>query len=585
MSHRLRRLSIKNKIIGIILLTSGVVLFCACLVIVAYEGVAEQREGMEKLEVLADVIGRNVSAPILFDDQNSARETLAGLRYNPHITDAYLLNDTGKIFAEYHRDPKTAQATAPSVIAPNRPDTVKEIDFSQQRVLKRIYSEEKVIGTMVIVSDLQELVGRIAWFVGVFGSFAVSLSAIAFYLSFKLQGLISTPIMELARTMKRVSTERNYAIRARKEYDDEIGTLVDGFNEMLSQIEVQEDKLSQLAHYDSLTALPNRLLFQDRLSQAHHLAVRSGKRVAVLFIDLDNFKDVNDTYGHRIGDLLLQDVAQRLRSHIRRCDTLARLGGDEFVVLLPQMENAESVIGAAEKLTRCLSHHFDLEGIEIFVTASVGISFSPSDGSSVEALVRNADAAMYHAKRTGKNCYQFFSQHMHEDASRRLTLVKDLHRALEREEFVLHYQPKLDVRSGRVVGSEALLRWQDQEHGIISPGDFIPVAEESGLIVPIGDWVLATACRQLREWLDSGMPVFPLAVNVSAWQLRGQHLPGMIAKILEETRVKPEYLELEVTESAVMHNVDDAGETLRALKAMGLRISIDDFGTGYSSLA
>jgi diguanylate cyclase (GGDEF)-like protein/PAS domain S-box-containing protein len=344
------------------------------------------------------------------------------------------------------------------------------------------------------------------------------------------------------------------------------------------------EQLEHQANHDTLTGLPNRNLMRDRLAQGIAYAQRHGCVLATVFIDLDNFKLVNDTLGHRAGDALLQEAALRLRQCVREDDTVARLGGDEFVVLLNDQPSKESVTQAVHRLVNVLSRPIGLERHEITSTCSIGISLYPSDGGDGDTLLKNADAAMYRAKAAGRNTFQFFSAEMNEELSQRLALEASLRRALARDEFRVHFQTRIGLASGRVEGVEALIRWQSQEFGLVPPARFIPVAEDTGLIVPIGDWVLRAACRQMREWHERGLPQIPVSVNISPRQFKRRELVGEIAQALAQSGLEPRFLEIEVTESLVMENAEQFVTTLHALKELGIEISVDDFGTGYSSL-
>jgi len=406
------------------------------------------------------------------------------------------------------------------------------------------------------------------------------------------ESLISVPIMRLAQTMKKVSQEKDFSLRTEKTSKDEIGSLIDGFNEMLSEIEERDEVLRQhqdnlqvLAHFDSLTQLPNRALYYDRLSQALLQATRTTQKVAVMFVDLDHFKDINDTSGHRIGDLLLKDVAERLQKIVRASDTVARMGGDEFTVLLPNLEDPDNVSPVAQKILKNISEVYRVEGNEIYITASVGITIFPNDGQTVDELLKNADTAMYHAKNNGRNVFQFYSQEMNVKMMNRLDLQNSLRHALERKEFILYYQPRVNIVDRSVSSMEALIRWSHPEKGMIMPDRFIPMTEETGMIVPIGEWVIRAACLQIIKWQGKGIPLFPVAVNVSAYQLRRPNFVETVTGILEETGVSPDSLEIELTESAIMQDVDFTIKMLKAFKSLGIMISIDDFGTGYSSLS
>ncbi len=345
-----------------------------------------------------------------------------------------------------------------------------------------------------------------------------------------------------------------------------------------------EDRLAHLAQYDPLTNLANRALFHDRLEHALARAERHEGMIALLFLDLDRFKAVNDTLGHVGGDALLQQVADRIRARMRESDTVARLGGDEFAIIIEDVTEARDAARVADDLVKILSESFFVNEYEIPVRVSIGIAVSPP--SKGERLLKDADAAMYRAKREGGNNHQFYTEEMNVQASERLMLERDLRYALDRGEFLLHYQPQVDMATGNVVGAEALLRWHHHERGPVSPADFIPVLEETGLIVDIGEWVLKEACRQASEWHDSGFAPVRVAVNLSARQLGRGSLVYAVGRALEESSLDPGHLELEITESLLVENSEAGIRSVELLKRSvdGLSISIDDFGTGYSSL-
>lgn len=352
----------------------------------------------------------------------------------------------------------------------------------------------------------------------------------------------------------------------------------------ITELKLSEERLNYLAHHDPLTGLPNRLLFHDRLEQAVLQAQRNKCLIAVMFLDLDRFKIINDTLGHRIGDELLVAVAERLKHCARETDTIARLGGDEFAVIVTQIAQEEDVGLVAQKIIKTLSAVYSVAGYEVFITASIGINLYPGIDNDRGKILENADVAMYHAKQYGRNNYQFYSTDMNAVAFERLMLETNLRRALEREEFTLYYQPQIDMQSGSVNGVEALIRWQHPDLGLVSPVEFIPLLEETGLIVPVGEWVIRTACQQTRDWLDAGFPPLTMAVNLSARQFRQANLVEMIEQSLHEFNIPSELLELELTESIMMDNIEETVETLKKLKLLGLKIAIDDFGTGVSSL-
>lgn len=345
-----------------------------------------------------------------------------------------------------------------------------------------------------------------------------------------------------------------------------------------------EERIRYQAYHDALTDLPNRMLFDDRLSVSLAHARRNRERLAVMILDLDDFKVVNDTLGHRIGDTLLQAVGDRLQCVLREEDTIARIGGDEFTLLLPEVREARDAELIARKIIDAISGPFAVGGHQLYVTTSIGISLFPEHGSDGETLLKNADNAMYRAKDSGRNTFRLFTERMKEQSSRRLLLESKLRRALERNEFELYYQPIVSGSDCSIYGVEALIRWNDPERGLIGPDDFIPIAEETRLIVPIGDWVLRTACAKAREWMARGMRGVRMAVNLSAYQLEQPDFINRVAVILNETELPPAALELEITESVAMQNAEATIRTLKRLKRMGVRVAVDDFGTGQTSL-
>jgi diguanylate cyclase (GGDEF)-like protein len=346
-----------------------------------------------------------------------------------------------------------------------------------------------------------------------------------------------------------------------------------------------EERVEFQAYHDMLTGLPNRLLLRDRLSVAMAHAQRRRQHLALMFLDLDHFKLINDTLGHSAGDRLLQDLAQRLSGCIRQDDTVARVGGDEFTLLFPGLGRGLDAVRMAQKVLKSIAQPFLLDGQELHVTASVGIAIYPEDGKDAESLMSNADGAMYRAKDLGRNNYQLWTSGMNSRALERMALEGRLRRALERDEFVLHYQPILDLATGAIVGLEALVRWQHPERGLVGPDTFIPVAEDCRLIIPIGEWVLGEACRQLRCWHDEGFTGLRIAVNLSARQFQQHDLAETVEAALRDATLPADRLELEITESVAMQSAEWTAGVLRALQRMGVRISIDDFGTGQSSLS
>jgi diguanylate cyclase (GGDEF)-like protein/PAS domain S-box-containing protein len=344
-------------------------------------------------------------------------------------------------------------------------------------------------------------------------------------------------------------------------------------------------QLAHSAEYDFLTGLPNRTLLNDRVSQAIDLARRQSKEVSVLFLDLDGFKHINDSLGHLTGDKLLQSISKRLVACVRGSKTVTRQGGDEFVVLLSEVEQSEDTATIARRLLQAVAEPHSIDQHDLFVTASIGASVYPNDGLDAETLIKNADTAMYQAKENGRQNCQFFKPAMNVRAVERQSIEESLRRALERRELAVHYQPKIDLRTGEITGAEALLRWTHPIRGLVSPAQFIPVAEDCGLILPIGKWVLREACQQARAWVDAGLPMVTMAVNISAMEFRNENFLEGVFAILMDTGLDPRSLELELTESVLMKHSESAASILKSLRARGVRVAVDDFGTGYSSLS
>lgn len=369
---------------------------------------------------------------------------------------------------------------------------------------------------------------------------------------------------------------------------DEAGNAIGGLVIVLRDITQTQElarQMAYLAQHDFLTNLPNRMLLNDRLTQAIGLARRCGAQLAVLFLDLDHFKHINDSLGHGIGDRLLQSVARRLTACVRSSDTVSRNGGDEFVILLAEIERAEDAAISAEKIIAALTEPHQIAGHDLLVSTSIGVSVYPCDGQDAETLIKNADLAMYHAKDSGRNNVQFFTGDMNLRSVERQTVESELRHALEHGEFELFYQPKVDLVSAATVGAEALIRWHHPQRGLLTPLQFIAIAEDSGLIVPIGRWVMQQACRQMQIWRQQGVPLVPVSVNISALEFRSRHFLDGVRAILDDTQVDPRHLELELTESVLMRQAEVAVGVLDELKRLGVRLTIDDFGTGYSSLS
>src|SRR5207245_7916960 len=364
-------------------------------------------------------------------------------------------------------------------------------------------------------------------------------------------------------------------------HDQSVNAIIVNYRD-ITQRKATEKQLEYQAYYDALTGLPNRLLFRDRVVNAIAQAKRHRRGIAVMYLDLDHFKLVNDGLGHSVGDGLLSEVAARLQGSIRASDTISRLGGDEFTILLNDTNSTDAVFAVARKVLQSLARPFRVGGHELFVTASIGISVYPSDGEDVETLLKCADSAMYRAKELGRNQAQLFLASMNERYVRRLSVEQNLHHALERDELAVYYQPIYDAQSGRIVSFEALLRWNEPGKGVVEPVEFIRLAEETGLIVPIGDWVIAQSCAQLRKWRDLGLTDLGLTVNISAPQLQQSRFIELILRPVQDNKLPPDALKLEITESVAVQNMDLTLQVLRDIRRQGVGIAIDDFGTGQS---
>ena len=572
---------------------------------VAKEATGLLREQREEMKSLSNIIVTNISSAILFEDQKAANDTIAPLQIRRNIVAAYVLDGQGILFARY-------QANGHKVSFPAGHLTADSNTCDRQAVIQQLIAEsgqifgfsdhyslvtpiqngQQAIGTLILYADNDLLFGKLLTTLGVAFLITISSFVLAWLISSRLQKTISLPILQLAATMQKVSDTKDFSIRVIKDSNDEIGSLMTGFNEMLEEIEdrnqillQRQEHLHQLAHFDPLTSLPNRTLFYDRFSQALNYSKRHNKALAVMFIDLDHFKNINDTFGHRCGDQLLTLVSGRLSEIVRDCDTLARLGGDEFTLFLQDIDGRANVSVVVQKIYDLFETPFSLDEKDVFISCSIGIALYPYDGEKVDDLLKYADIAMYFAKEAGKNTFRYYESDMNQESGERLALETDLHHALVRGEFLLHYQPKLDIQSNRITGFEALIRWQHPKLGIISPINFIPLAEQSGIIVPISDWVLQQACCQAKIWQEQELGPFKMAVNLSAYHFKRHTVADSVQQALRFSGLDPSFLELELTESILIQNTQSTLDTLQELKQLGVSLAIDDFGTGYSSLS
>jgi diguanylate cyclase (GGDEF)-like protein len=590
----LARQAVGTKLKWANLLTSGVVIFIAGCLLVGLQTYLSCASLLEQTRTAAAVTGKNLSAAIIFDDRDSGSDILGSLNAFADISNATVYDAGRTAFATYVRA-NHARVVPSSLLGSDS----HRFSLRTLSVSRRVDYQGKQVGTIQLEADLAPTYQRMGWYVLAISILMLACLVFANVVITRLQRFVTEPLHALAQTSKSISEKGDFSMRANVDASADLGLLARAFNAMLERIEHREVelhgeiderkrvelKLNRLAHFDSVTGLHNRHFFHERLAVAVAQAQRLNQRVSVLFLDLDNFKAVNDTLGHDIGDELLGVVAQRLTASVRGGDTVARIGGDEFAIILEHVADARAGEMVAQKCIDALAQMVRLNDNEIYVSASVGISSCPDDGTDVHALLKFSDTAMYYAKNAGKNTYRVFHDAMRGEAQKRFAMNGNLRRALERGEFVLHYQPQIDLRTGAIFGVEALIRWAHPDLGMITPFEFIPVAEETGLIVPIGRWVLRTACLQLKQWDDEGRQPLRMSVNLSARQLTEDGFVAMVLDTVESTGIDARMLELELTESMLM----DAGEAfiakLDALRAAGVMLAIDDFGTGYSSMS
>jgi diguanylate cyclase (GGDEF)-like protein len=615
----LRDLPIRRKLISIILMTTGVAVLLAIAFLAVNDALTMRRTMTDELSALAEITGANSAAAVVFGDRDAIQENLSFLSSQRHIEAAVIVDAFDSILGQYSRSDLPPGEITPAT----HREHLGSATATHLDVVQPIIVGGEQVGEIYLRGDMQRLRERLVGYASIASAVLLVSLLSALALGARLQRLVADPLLQLARTAQRISAEKNYEVRAETGGKDEIGDLIASFNHMLSEIQARDDELEQhrqhlqdmvalrtveleaansrlmrakesaelsaekmahQAYHDALTGLPNRALINDRLIVALAHSLREKSRLALLFLDLDRFKVINDSLGHDVGDQLLAEVGRRLQECVRGDDTVARFGGDEFMVLLSWIREPADAGRVAQKIIDRLAEPFRCSRHELYVTTSIGISIYPDDGSDTTVLMRNADASMYRAKERGRNNYQFWSADMEGGSHRRLTLENDLRKALERDELELHYQPKIDVASGAIVGVEALLRWRHAGLGTVPPDQFIPLAEETGLIVPLGEWVVQKACVQARAWREAGFPELTVAVNLSACQFRRNHMPGVVVRALEATGLTPAGLELEITESVFMLSTDTTQRALKTLRDMGVRFAIDDFGTGYSSL-
>jgi diguanylate cyclase (GGDEF)-like protein len=615
----LRNLSIRHKLTVIIMIIVAVSLLLSSVAFITSDRLYTQKNVGKNLRIMADMIAANSTAALLFGDSTAAMETLGFLSSQGNIEAGVIYDSDREVFASYVKAGHQGQLPDPSVMDENLLFWSDHVEL-----FTNIKYQGEVIGNIYLRSDLQAVHERLSWFLRVVATILAVSLLVAFILISQMQHIITAPLMRLSAIARRITTERTYSLRVQDAGRDEIGILINDFNTMLEEIQTRDDQLKrhkqeleervarrtqeleqanrQLAcskeeaetvakrmeyhaHHDSLTGLPNRVLLNDRLASEIAHARRDRSMLAVLFLDLDRFKLINDSLGHATGDQLLRVVSRRLKNCLREGDTVARLGGDEFMILLPRISSSADAGRIGNKIIEILIEPCNCNSHDLHITTSVGISIFPHDGTDPETLIKHADISMYRAKELGRNKLAFFTQEMNLSSRKRLALETCLRRALADNQLRLHYQPIVDISENRIAGVEALLRWALPGSGQISPLEFIPVAEDSGLIIPIGEWVLQTAFAQLREWHEAGFPELTIAVNLSSVQLSQPGFENILECALVDSGINPACAELEVTENVAIKNIEAASATLRKLKTLGVTIAMDDFGTGYSSLS
>lgn len=598
----LRGSSLRRSLMLVLMLSSGIALALTSLGFAINDWFTLRGSTYEHLQALAGIVGNNTAAALTFNDPDSAAETLNSLRSESGIVAGLLFDSNRQLFAEYQ--------VLPDAIKASLPDQTSGVMNGHMFVTRPVQLGEQTIGHILLAYDWDFWLERQRFhFLIVASLFLLSL-LVVYVISNRLYVKLTAPLLQLADMAKRITRSQDYSLRAEKLSRDEIGDLVDDFNGMLKQIELRENELQharlaleekvaertselfeltrQLEHqayHDALTGLANRVTFDDRLRQAISHCERHGSRVAVLFLDLDRFKVINDTLGHLVGDQLLVQVAERLKHMLRDSDTLARLGGDEFAVLLMQPEADKDASEVASKLVATINHPFQVSGHSLHITTSIGISIYPEDGDNAETILKNADAAMYRSKDSGKNQFTFFAAEMNTRIVRRLMLENKLRNAISEQLLGVYYQPRHDARTLEIIGVEALVRWFDDEEGEISPTEFIPMAEECGLTTVIDQWVMQRACSDLSACFAGKKPPVTLSVNYSVAHFIRKDPETIISDVLDATGFPADRLELEITENLFGPESATAPDQLRAIGRLGVEIAIDDFGKAYSSLS
>ena len=591
-----RDISVGNKLLVAITLSAGMALLVMCLVVSAGSLLRQQRQTRQQLMVLAEVIGQNSSAALTFGDAKTARETLTNLRANTLVATAAIYDRDDRLFVSLplpNGDPEFPATWIRSADEAGDEDflSIGYMMSGRTSLARPITLDTQSIGTMLLVANL-----RPVWYgwlteVALLLTAAAAAFGSALLMALYMRRLIAGPLTELTKAVKAVTVHQDYSMRVALHSRDEIGLLGNHFNDMLSEIErrdsrlaLHQEELEHSAHYDALTGVPNRRLLADRLGIAIARARRTGKSLAVCYLDLDGFKGVNDQFGHAGGDLLLIEITERLKAVLRADDTLSRLGGDEFVLLLSDLVQIEESHPILDRVLVAVGTPVLIEGTPASVSGSIGVTLFPADDVDADTLLRHADQAMYRAKEAGKNRYNLFDPDLDRRVQVHRTQLERLREALENDEFVLHYQPKVDLVTGDVIGAEALIRWQHPERGLLPPVDFLLYMNGSDLEIPVGEWVIDTVLKQIEAWHAIGLTTTASA-NITAAHLLHPGFSEHLQQALERhPNVAPENLELEILETAALADLDQAVKVVTSCRQLGVRFALDDFGTGYSSL-
>lgn len=600
MKVRAFSLSIKQKLTLLMVAVSAVVLSASTLLLYQYQLESVEQSAIESSQMQAALVAASIESAVIFQDDKATQRILDLLVTNTSVEYASVVTASGLIYADYHKDSGLQQSPhhQPGVI----PNTGQYIKDNHLDVTAQVTDRGNIIAHVLMCSNLKKVTSQQLYYKKIALSVMGLSMLLAYFLAQVFQKIITNPLSTMVQHVTNISCGEDYSKRLPCDSRDELGTLARGFNQMITVVQAREDDLTKhnnnlqsivdkrtqqlyhKAHFDALTNLPNRYLLLDRLSNAIVSAQSQQTKLAVLFLDLDRFKIINDSLGHDVGDELLQAVAQRLLSVGRSKDIVARLGGDEFVYLLSDLESAEDSAQIAKKVTQLFAQPFNLKNHLLHISTSLGISVYPDDGNDGQVLLRNADLSMYHAKEQGLGEYCFYTQAMNTAISKRLEIEHKLRNAIKYNEFKLLYQPQINLKSNQIEQVEALLRWHNPVLGPVEPSVFVPIAEEIGIIKLVGEWVIEQVCRQLHYWQQSHDTKLLVAINLSSSHLLDVNIVDYVKAMVAKYQLSATQLEIEITEDVFLEHSQQTIATLERLRALGLKIAIDDFGTGYSSL-